>query len=367
MKRACVGQTFYLLQCRPQSHSHQAQPAAIPKDIPERDIIFSAKRYVSNGIMPEITHIVYVDPQRYGELETQQELVDVGRAVSHLNSFLPKRQFVLMGPGRWGSRGDIKLGVSVTYSDINNTSALIEVARRKGNYTPDLSFGTHFFQDLVESAIRYLPLYPDDLGIVFNENFLLKSPNVLSEILPAYAHLADVVRVIDVPAVTDGRILKVAMNADLGEAMAWLAFSSCSTEVVRDFQTAVSSMSATSEMHWQWRMRMVERIAEHMDHRRLGVVAIYVIGSTKNGTAGPGSDIDLLLHFHGDEIQRRELDSWLNGWSICLDEVNYLRTGYRCGGLIDAHFITDDDVAMKMSFAAKIGAVTDAAKLIPLE
>ena len=81
-----------------------------------------------------------------------------------------------MGPGRWGSRGDIKLGVNVTYSDINNTAVLIEIARKKGNYVPDLSFGTHFFQDLVEASIRYLPLYPDEKGIIFNEEFLRIRP-----------------------------------------------------------------------------------------------------------------------------------------------------------------------------------------------
>ncbi|MBL0177230.1 MAG: hypothetical protein IPP94_18625 [Ignavibacteria bacterium] len=76
-----------------------------------------------------------------------------------------------MGPGRWGSRGDIKMGVSVTYSDINNTSVLVEIARRRGDYVPDLSFGTHFFQDLVGASIRYLPLYPDDAGVIFNDGF----------------------------------------------------------------------------------------------------------------------------------------------------------------------------------------------------
>jgi pyruvate, water dikinase len=89
---------------------------------------------------------------------------DVGRAVGRLNKLLPRRQFVLMGPGRWGSRGDIKLGVSVTYSDINNTAVLMEIAARRGSYVPDLSFGTHFFQDLVEAGIRYLPLFPGDGG-----------------------------------------------------------------------------------------------------------------------------------------------------------------------------------------------------------
>ncbi len=59
---------------------------------------------------------------------------------------------------------------------------LIEVARQKGNYLPDLSFGTHFFQDLVEASIRYLPLYPDDAGNAFRESFLKQSHNVLEEL-----------------------------------------------------------------------------------------------------------------------------------------------------------------------------------------
>ena len=181
------GNDFYLLQCRPQSYSGDAVPVAIPQDIPVDRLIFSAKRYVSNGRVPEITHIVYVDPEGYGHLPDQNAMRDVGRAVGRLNKLLPKRQFILIGPGRWGSRGDIKLGVPVTYSDINNSAMLIEVARQKGNYLPDLSFGTHFFQDLVEASIRYLPLYPDEAGIAFQENFLRNSRSVLDELLPEFS------------------------------------------------------------------------------------------------------------------------------------------------------------------------------------
>ena len=113
-----------------------------------------------------------------------------GAPWADLNKLLPKRQFILIGPGRWGSRGDIKLGVPVTYSDINNSAMLIEVARQKGNYLPDLSFGTHFFQDLVEASIRYLPLYPDDPEITFKESFLRRSQSVLDELLPEFAGLS---------------------------------------------------------------------------------------------------------------------------------------------------------------------------------
>ena len=165
------GSDFYLVQCRPESFGGETAPVPIPQNIPDDKVLFSANRFVSNGKVPDITHIVYVDLEGYSQLDTTQ-MRDVGRAVGRLNKLLPKRQFILIGPGRWGSRGDIKLGVPVTYSDINNTSMLIEVARQRGNYIPDLSFGTHFFQDLVEASIRYLPLYPDDSQTVFKEAFL---------------------------------------------------------------------------------------------------------------------------------------------------------------------------------------------------
>jgi hypothetical protein len=108
-----------------------------------------------------------------------EALRDGGRAVGRLNKILPKRQFALMGPGRWGSRGDIKLGVPVTYSDISNTSLLIEIASRREGSVPELSFGTHFFQDLVEASIRYLPLYPGEDGGMLNAAFLAAAANQL--------------------------------------------------------------------------------------------------------------------------------------------------------------------------------------------
>ena len=103
-------------------------------------------------------------------------------------------------------------------------------------------------------------------------------------------------------------------------------------------------------------------MAAKVEPERFGVEAIYVFGSTKNATAGPGSDIDLLVHFRGTPQQQIELRRWLDGWSQCLDEVNYLRTGHRSSGLLDVHFVTDEDIRKKTSYAVKIGAVTDAAR-----
>jgi len=357
------GNDFYLLQCRPQSYSGDAVPVAIPQDIPADRLIFSANRYVSNGKVPEITHIVYVDPEGYSQLPDQNAMRDVGQAVGRLNKLLPKRQFILIGPGRWGSRGDIKLGVPVSYSDINNSAMLIEVARQKGNYLPELSFGTHFFQDLVEASIRYLPLYPDDAGTAFQEDFLRHSRSVLEELLPEFSYLSDMLRVIDVAKEANGQILRVLMNADLDQAIAFLAPPQKETERL---QTETTSVGRAGDEHWGWRYRMAQRIAEQLDPQKFGVKAFYVIGSTKNATASPQSDIDLLLHFLGTEEQRRDLTLWLEGWSHCLAEMNFLRTGHRCQSLLDVHLITDIDIAERTPYAAKIGAITDPARELPM-
>ncbi len=217
------GQTLYLLQCRPQSYTNESKPSPIPENIPEHTIIFSANQFVSNGNVPEIHYIVYVPPESYNVISQLEDMERIGRIVGRLNKILPRRRFILIGPGRWGSRGDIKLGVNVTYSDINNTAMLIEVAQKKGNYTPEPSFGTHFFQDLVESSIRYLPLYPDHKNTLFNREYLLHTDNKLPSLLPEFKKADEIVRVIDVRESSGGMILKVLMNAELEKAVAFLA------------------------------------------------------------------------------------------------------------------------------------------------
>ena len=358
---AADGNDFYLLQCRPQSSLDDVSSVPIPADIPDEDIIFTANKYVSEGQVPDISHIVYVDPAAYDALETLEDLKAVGTAVARLNSILPKRHFILMGPGRWGSRGDIKLGVEVTYSGINNTAALIEVAFRKGNYVPDLSFGTHFFQDLVEASIRYLPLYPDDGATVFNRSFLRNNGNILERILPEAAHLAGVIRVIDVPAVTGGKMARLLMNADEGKALCYLGAPLATGQAAPE--TVVESREPrVREDYWRWRMRMAEKIAAGLDAAYFGVKGIYIFGSTKNAHAGPCSDIDLLVHVGGTAARQRELSQWLDGWSLALGEINYLRTGCKTERLLDVHFVTDEDIANRTSYAVKIGAISDAAR-----
>ena len=286
--------------------------------------------------------------------------------MGRLNRLLPKRQFVLMGPGRWGSRGDIRLGVPVTYADISNSAILVEIARKKGGYLPDLSFGTHFFQDLVEASIRYLPLYPDDPDVVFNEAFFLRATNALPELAPEFASLSDVLRVIDVPGATDGRVLRVLMNGDLDEAVGFLAQP---TVGGRDAgRRPGRSTEPRPDDHWRWRLRMAQRIAaahRRRPLRREGRVRVR-LDEERHRRAGERHRPAAARRGRRRGRAAPALDAWLDGWSQALAEANYLRTGYRTEGLLDVHCVTDDDVARGDSYASKIGAVTDAARPLPL-
>ncbi len=216
------GEHLHMLQCRALSLGSAAKRVPVPSGVSLADSVFSATRHVQMGQVRNQEYVVLVDPRDYEKLPSREAMLDVAKAVGTLNRVLPERRFVLMGPGRWGSRGDIKLGVPVTYADICHTSMLVEIARKKGSYLPDVSFGTHFFQDLVESGISYLPLYPDEDEVIWNREFLEDSANRLAELAPRHAGLAGVVRVIHVPSVASGRLLHVIMDAEDDRALAFL-------------------------------------------------------------------------------------------------------------------------------------------------
>jgi hypothetical protein len=223
MEFAHDGDSFFMLQCRSLSLGTGTKREEIPWHVPEPHRIFSAKRFVQMAQVHNLEYVVLVDPRDYERLPSRDRMFRVARAVGAVNRALPARTFLLMGPGRWGSRGDIRLGVPVSYADICYTSMLVEIARAKGSYLPEVSFGTHFFNDLVESQISYLPLYPEEDGVIWNEDFLNGSENSLEETAPSYADMTETVRVIHVPSVTDGLLLHVVMDSDEDAALAYLA------------------------------------------------------------------------------------------------------------------------------------------------
>jgi hypothetical protein len=214
------GTRLYILQCRPQTRLSEHHRPHIPDHLPEEAILFTANHDVPNGLVRKIDTIVYIDPRKYDQIHSYSDKVTIGKIVGVLNDRLAHRKFILMGPGRWGSN-DINLGVRVRYADINHTKVLIEIARQTGNYIPEVSFGTHFFQDLVEAGIYHLPLYPDEKNVQFNESFFRETPNELSQIAPEFKPFERIVKVIDVPKATGGKNLSIALDGENEQAVAY--------------------------------------------------------------------------------------------------------------------------------------------------
>jgi hypothetical protein len=211
----------HLLQCRPQASQESGQAVEVPTAVSEADTLFTADRLVPHGRVQRVRHIVFVDPEAYASLPDETTRLQLARVVGRLNQVLEGERFILMGPGRWGS-ANLDLGVKVTYADIYNTAMLIEIGLSDGESTPEVSYGTHFFQDLVEARIFPLALYPDQGETLFNWRFFRESPNSIADLVPEQAKYAEYLRVIDVPAVGDGRLLEVIMDGESGQAIGYL-------------------------------------------------------------------------------------------------------------------------------------------------
>jgi len=210
--------TICLLQCRPQSYLTMRE-IHIPDDIPPERFIFRTQRMVPDGQVDDVRYLIFIPPAAYRKLKGIPEMKALATVIGRLNKRLEEENFILIGPGRWGSNNP-ELGVPVTYSDIYNAKALIEVA--DGASAPEPSYGTHFFQDLVESSIFPLALALDDPEVAFNRSFLTSAANALSELMPDDADWESVIQVVDVPAVADGNHVTLSMDGSGPVAAAYL-------------------------------------------------------------------------------------------------------------------------------------------------
>ncbi len=213
--------TLCLLQCRPLSRREESERHQIPAGIRKKDTLFTANRMVPNGAIRRIEYVVYIDPSKYAGIPSYSTRLALARIVGRLNKLLENHIFILMGPGRWGT-SNIELGVKVTYADIYNCRALVEIAMPGDGGRVEVSYGTHFFQDLVEADIYPLALYPGEPDIVFNAAFLNGAENQLPSLLPADALYARYVQVIHIPSAAGGRCLDLVMNTDREKAIAYL-------------------------------------------------------------------------------------------------------------------------------------------------
>ncbi len=212
-----------LLQCRPMRLPGATEPIQLPENIPLERVLFRSSRTISGGVTPPIRYILLINPACYGAIKSLEIKKSLGRIVGRINDHpaVATGRIMMLGPGRWGS-SNIDLGVNVTYADINNTAVLVEMAREEAGQVPEVSYGTHFFLDLVEAQIIYLPVYPGDLEAEFNHQLFEKLPNVLTDLLPDGERFREIIHVFDLPAATGGLYAHVVADPQTQRAVCYL-------------------------------------------------------------------------------------------------------------------------------------------------
>jgi hypothetical protein len=204
-----------LLQCRPMRAKTDAIAAEPPVELSDEDRIIDCRGpVVGSSRDVSVDRLIYVVPSEYSELVLNDRyavakligrLVGTGKAENGHHT-------LILGPGRWGTAEPF-LGVPISFAEISTACAVCEIVTMREGLTPDVSLGTHFFNELVETDILYFALYPDREEDFLNRDLLQSAPNKLADLLPDADRWAPVVRVLDPLEWKKGKALRLNASA----------------------------------------------------------------------------------------------------------------------------------------------------------
>lgn len=189
---------IHLLQCR----TFQIRPAlnemSQPPSTTTGTPLLAAHGAVI-GVSREqpLSRIVYIVTEKYAQLP-ESDRYEVARLIGQINRLHPAddRGLMLIGPGRWGTHSPA-LGIPVSFTEISRASVICEIVAMHKALVPDVSLGTHFFNDLVEHDMLYVAYFPQKAGNSLDSDWFSTAPSCLLELIPEATALNDVVRLID--------------------------------------------------------------------------------------------------------------------------------------------------------------------------
>jgi hypothetical protein len=186
-----------VLQCRPYQIKKSVGAIKEPQFHEKNLILKTHGPIIGTSVHTPVDMLIYVVSSAYGML-SEKDKYGVASLIGRLAN-ISKREsktIMLLGPGRWGSSTP-SLGVPVGFADIRNVAVLCEIAEMHDGLVPDVSLGTHFFNNLVELDILYMAIYPEKGDNIINREFLNNTGNQLKDLFPEVLKWEDVVRVID--------------------------------------------------------------------------------------------------------------------------------------------------------------------------
>jgi hypothetical protein len=186
-----------LLQCRPLQTRGIGPSVQMPKPEDIRTCLFaSTGNFMGGNVRLAFDRAVVVRTEAYMQL-SEQEKYAVARLIGKINAALKGTSTLLIGPGRWGTTTP-SLGVPVHFTELSHMAAICEVASGEAGFMPELSYGSHFFQDLVETGIFYAAIFEGNAGVQYEPACVLDRTNLLPSLLPQGAPYAGVIHIADV-------------------------------------------------------------------------------------------------------------------------------------------------------------------------
>lgn len=184
-----------LVQCRPLQTRGIGAQVKVPQVSNERCLFKSSGNFIGGNLQLQLDYVIYVSPEKYLQLG-QQQRYEVARSIGILNQSLKTKTVLAIGPGRWGT-STTGLGVPVHFAEINNLDVLVELNDPDLGFNVELSYGSHFFLDLVETGIFFAAVDRYRPGTAFNDQLFSNLPNELEEHTNGqFASLRDVVKVV---------------------------------------------------------------------------------------------------------------------------------------------------------------------------
>lgn len=194
-----------LLQCRPLQTIINQDESRLQFQYSSDNILFAVQGCtMGRRLQQKLERILYIRPAAYHRL-TVSDKYRTARLVGRLNRLFKERDnltYMLMGPGRWGTTTP-SLGVPINFAEICNASVMVELAEEEGGFMPELSYGTHFFQDLVETGIFYVALFPCKSTTIYNLHRLDEQFNRLADYLPDPGKWSEVIQVYEMGHTAD--------------------------------------------------------------------------------------------------------------------------------------------------------------------
>lgn len=212
-----------LLQCRPFQVHKEIHKIKMPENIQPKKLIFETNGPIigtSRAII--VDRIIYVVPNIYGKLTTREKY-SIARLIGKLNELSNSRghNILLLGPGRWGTTTP-SLGIPVNYSEISNVTVMGEIAEMHDGLVPDISLGTHFFNNIVEDNIIYFAMNPDKGDFKLNREFFHSVPNILKQLVPNYENWCYALKVIDADKMETGQKIHLTLDSMTQKGVCYL-------------------------------------------------------------------------------------------------------------------------------------------------